>query len=82
MCQCGLKITQEYPAGEAMFTVFPSEHECFPVFPIVEGETVAIVCVEAKNTFDILPIPIQIEPMTVLSVIKPRPCASFDIAVF
>ena len=42
MCQCCLKITQEYPAGEAMFTVFPSEHECLPIFAIItemEGGT-------------------------------------------
>ena len=65
-----------------MFTVFPSEHECFPVFSIVEGETMAIVGVEAEYPFDIFPVPIQIKPVTVLSVIKPGPCAPLDVAVF
>ena len=76
MCQCCLKITQEYPAGEAMFTVFPSEHECLPIFAIIEGEPVAIVRIEAKHTTDIFPIPIQIQPVIFFSVVEPGPSAS------
>ena len=65
----------------AMFTVFPSEHECLPIFAIIEGEPVAVVRIEAKDTTDIFPIPIQIQSTTVISVIEPGPRASFDIAV-